>query len=129
MTAIGNATWENLTSDGNVRSLKYSFGPGLATTMAVRLDDGTWLVVSPPREPSAEALDGLGGDVSALLAPNGYHYLGQAAWRARFPKAKSYAAKDSLERLAKKSADIPFEPLDALKRSSRRASRCCAPRA
>ncbi len=114
MRAMKNATWENLTEDGGVRWLKYSFGPGTATTLAARLDDGQWLVVSPPRDPSAQVLDGLGGDVSALVAPNGYHYLGQAAWRARFPKAKSYAAKDSIERLAKKSSDIPFEPLDAL---------------
>jgi glyoxylase-like metal-dependent hydrolase (beta-lactamase superfamily II) len=108
-------TWEKLTDDGGVRWLKYSFGPGKATTLAARLDDGAWLVVSPPRDPSAAVLDGLGGDVSALLAPNGYHYMGQAAWRARFPQAKSYAAKDSLERLAKRSPDIPYEPLEALR--------------
>jgi hypothetical protein len=108
-------TWENLTEDGGVRWLKYSFGPGTATSLAAHLDDGTWLVVSPPRDPSSELMGGLGGDVSALLAPNGYHHMGQAAWRARFPQAKSYAATDSLERLAKKSSSIPYEPLEALR--------------
>jgi hypothetical protein len=108
------STWENLTDDGGVRWLKYSFGPASATTLAARLDDGTWLVVSPPRDPSAAVLEGLGGEITALLAPNGYHHMGQAAWRTRFPGAKSYAPRDALDRLAKKSATIPYEPLDAL---------------
>jgi hypothetical protein len=107
--------WENLTDDGGVRWMKYSFGPGKSTALAARLDDGTWLLVSPPRDPSTAVLEGLGGDVSALLAPNGYHHMGQAAWRARFPRAKSYAPKDSLPRLGKQSSGIPYEPLEALK--------------
>jgi hypothetical protein len=115
MRPMQDQTWEKLTDDGGVRWLKYSFGPGTATALAVRLDDGKWLVVSPPRDPSAAVLDGLGGDVSALLSPNGFHYMGQAPWRARFPQAKSYAAKDSLERLGKKSSDVPYEPVEALK--------------
>lgn len=99
MQAMQEPTWEKLIDGGSVRWLKYSFGPSKATTLAARLDDATWLVVSPPRNPSAAAFEGLGGDVSALLAPNGYHHMGQAAWRVRFPHAKSYAAKDSLDRL------------------------------
>ena len=111
-------TWENLTEDGGVRWLKYSFGFGRANTMAVRLDDGTWLVVSPSIGSAPEIFDALSkdGDVSALIAPNGFHYLGQEAWRARFPKALSYAPDDARARLATKSPGIKYESVDSLKK-------------
>ena len=111
-------TWQNLTSDGGVRWLKYSFSSwGTANTLAIRLDEGSWLVVSPSSSPSPETFDVLAkdGGVSALLAPNGYHYLGQKAWRERFPKAVSYAADGARSRLATKSPGINFESLDSLK--------------
>lgn len=85
--------------------------------MAVRLDDGSWLIVSPSCNPSAQALDALekDGSVTALLAPNGFHYLGQQAWRDRFPKATSYAADGARERLTTKSPNVPYESFDVLK--------------
>lgn len=101
-----------------MRWLKYSFSSwGTANTLAIRLDDGSWLVVSPCSAPSPEALDVLSkdGGVSALLAPNGYHYLGQKAWRDRFPKATSYAPDGALPRLATKSPTIAYQPLASLK--------------
>jgi len=108
--------WESLTSDGGVRALKYSFGIATANTLAARLDDGSWLVVSPASGAPASALDELAkdGPVSALVAPNAYHHLGQAAWRARFPQATSYAAAGALARLGKQTGGVPFEPLEAL---------------
>lgn len=107
-------SWQNLTADGNVRGLKYSFGPGTANTMAAKLADGTWLVVSPSSGSPDPALDALEGGVSALLAPNGFHHMGQAAWRARFPGATSYAAEGSLPRLAAKCVGVTFRPLTEL---------------
>ena len=76
--------WQPLDSTGNVQMLTYSFGPGTANTMAIRLDDGSFLVVSPATRAPEAALDALGklGPVSALLAPNAYHHMGQAQWRA-----------------------------------------------
>jgi hypothetical protein len=38
MRAVQEPTWENLTDDGSARWLKYSFGPGKATTLAARLE-------------------------------------------------------------------------------------------
>lgn len=102
--------WKPLSPDGRARYLTYSFGFGLANTLAAQLDDGTWLVVSPGSGLPDACLDALAneGGVSALLAPNAYHNLGQKAWRARFPDAKSYASAGALPRLTKKCAGVPF---------------------
>ena len=108
--------WINLTGDGNVRGLKYSFGPGTANMMAAKLEDGTWLLVSPSAGSPPEVLESLTNDggVSALLAPNGFHHMGQAAWRARFPQAVSYGPEGGLKRLSGKAAGIDWRPLSEL---------------
>ncbi len=108
--------WMNLVPDGSVRAIKYSFGVATANTMAVRREDGTWLVVSPAMGMPPELLEELArdGEVSALVAPNGYHHMGQAVWRARFPQAVSYAPSGSLARLGKKAPGIPFLPTEDL---------------
>lgn len=107
--------WQPLDSTGNVQMLTYSFGPGTANTMAIRLDDGSFLVVSPATRAPEAALDALGklGPVSALLAPNAYHHMGQAQWRKHFPQAKSYAADDAIARVQKQSG-LDYQPLSAL---------------
>lgn len=109
-------SWQPMTADGSVLALKYSFGPGTANTLAARTDDGSWLVVSPSAKSPPEVMEELAkqGPVRALLAPNGFHHLGQAAWRARFPEATSYAPPGALQRLNKKAASIPFRPVDEL---------------
>lgn len=108
--------WEPLSSDGRVLGLKYSFGPGTANTMAAQLDDGSWMVISPAAGPSEAALEALGakGKVSALVAPNAFHHLGQKAWREHFPAAISYAATGSLKRLGSKSPGVPYRPIEEL---------------
>jgi hypothetical protein len=52
--------------------------------------------------------------VSALIAPNAYHYLGQQAWRLHFPGATSYAPAGALPRLFRKSPDVPYRPASDL---------------
>lgn len=109
-------SWKRLTADGSVRVLSYSFGFGTANTLAAKLDDGTWLAISPSVGTPEAALQELADDggVSALLAPNAFHHLGQSSWRARFPNAISYAHSGALPRLTKKAASIQFQPLSAL---------------
>lgn len=106
--------WTNLTADGNVRALLYSFGLGTANTFAARLDDGAWLVVSPATGAPRAALEALerDGGVSALVAPNAFHHMGQAEWREVFPKAQSFAPEGAIRRLAKQARGIPFEALE-----------------
>ena len=108
--------WQNLTSDGSVRWLKYSWGPATANTLAARLEDGTWLVVAPSTGSPSSVRDDLSKDgaVSTLIAPNGYHYLGQRAWRLHFPSANSYAPEGALPRLSRKSPDVPYRPTSEL---------------
>jgi glyoxylase-like metal-dependent hydrolase (beta-lactamase superfamily II) len=113
---MGVQAWHSVTKDGGVQTLKYSFGPGMANTVAMRLRDGGWLVVSPSAKSPPEVLDRLAsqGPVRALLAPNGFHHMGHAAWRARFPEARSYAPARALARLRKKAPNVPFESADEL---------------
>ena len=108
--------WQNLTSDGSVRALMYSFGFGTANTLAAKLDDGTWLAISPAVGAPDAALQVLADDggVSALIANNAYHHLGQGPWRQRFPQATAYAADGSLPRLGKKCTAVTFRPLAEL---------------
>ena len=109
--------WLPLTAqDGGVQWLKYSFGPGTANSLAAKLRDETWLVVSPPSGAPAfvyDALDQQGG-VSALLAPNAYHNKGQRAWRARFPRAVSYAPTGAHSRLSNKTRGVEYHPIEEL---------------
>lgn len=102
--------WRSLTADGNVRWLKYSWGPASASSLAIRLPHRGWLVVSAPVGASASAADELEADggVALLLAPNAYHHLGQRAWRRRFPTATSWAPRSAHPRLTAKSKDIPY---------------------
>ena len=120
--------WQDLTARGELRWLKYSFGPGSANTLAVRLDGG-WLVVSPAAGAPAHVFDSLADDggVIALLSPNAYHHTGQAAWRERFPNAPSYAPRAAFARLAKKSAGVDYRPLEELERELPSNIRCIVP--
>jgi hypothetical protein len=108
--------WVNLNEDGSLRVLKYSFGPGTANTFAILLDDGTFLVVSPSTNAPDSVCDELAqtGPVSLLLAPNAYHHRGQAAWRARFPEALSYAPERALPRLIQQSPGVSYRPASEL---------------
>jgi hypothetical protein len=96
--------------------LKYSWGPANANALAVRLGARGWLVVSPPRGAPAGVQDELAADggVSALLAPNAYHYLGQEAWRRRFPTATSWAPSGALPRIGGKTKHAVFERAEEL---------------
>ena len=107
--------WQALDSTGNVQMLTYSFGPGTANTLAVRLEDDSFMVVSPATNAADSVLDELGklGTVSALLAPNAFHHMGQAQWRKRFPHALSYAPEDAIARVTKKSG-IAYLPVSDL---------------
>lgn len=108
--------WMPLTTDGSVLWLKYSFGPGTANSLAAKLEDRTWLVVSPPSEAPAAVYAALDqqGRAGALVAPNVYHNMGQAAWRKRFPGAISYAPSQARTRLSKKTPGVEFRPMEEL---------------
>ena len=103
-------TWAPLTEDGSVRWMKYSFGLGTANSLAFRHDDGTWTVVSPSKDGMASVFDEFSrnGSVSALVAPNAYHHVGQRTWRHVFPGATSYAPEGAHFRLGTQSPGIAY---------------------
>jgi hypothetical protein len=84
---------------------EYSFGPGVANSLAIRLPDGKLLLVSAPSDLSDRELDDLAsaGEVSALVANNGAHHLGLPSLHKRFPNAVCYATEDARSRIAKKA--------------------------
>ena len=109
--------WTIIDDDAGVLSLTYSFSGGTANCFTAKLADGRLMIVSPPIKISGAALDEIvaRGGVGALVANNGFHYLGIETWRARFPKARCFAAEGAAKRIAKKAPDTgDFEPLHAL---------------
>lgn len=113
MTSTG---WQVIDAERGVLWREYPFTKGAwATTLVFRGPEGL-VVVSPASGLAPEDYDALApyGEVRALVANNAAHHLGQAAWRARFPEARSYADPRSLERLAKVSPGVAFEPISAL---------------
>ena len=108
--------WNSIDDEATVLWREYPFANNAyATTLVFRGVDGL-VVVSPARGLEPGDYDALRehGDVRALIANNGHHHLGQAAWRERFPDAVSYAPRGTLDVLKKKVPTIPFCPLDEL---------------
>jgi hypothetical protein len=109
--------WNVLDRESAVLWREYSFGGGVATTFVFRGAGGGLIVVSPCNTIEAAALDELAefGKVAALVASNGFHWLGQALWRKHFPEARSFAPAQGIDRIAKKVPELArFEPLEAL---------------
>jgi hypothetical protein len=109
--------WHVLDREGAIVWRQYSFGGGVATTFVFRGAGDGLIVMSPGNRIDDDALDELAefGTVVALVASNAYHWLGQPAWRKRFPNARSFAPKQGIKRLSKKMPDLgPFESLEAL---------------
>ncbi len=107
-----------LDHDAGVLVYSYEFAPGASSNMFVaRMADGKLMVVSPSsRTPDPVFEDLLAyGDIGALVANNGFHHLGQAEWKARFPEARCFAPAEGWARIKKKNPAAPsFEPLTAL---------------
>ncbi|MEZ4361583.1 MAG: hypothetical protein R3B48_15455 [Kofleriaceae bacterium] len=83
----------------------------------MRMANGKLAIISPSRHTSEVAFAALAkhGDVGAIIANNGFHHLGQAEWRARFPKARCFAPSAAVARIKKKSrTPLEFEPLAEL---------------
>lgn len=101
------AAWE-LTGDNDaIRTLTYSFGPGVARSFAVRGPKG-WVVVSPACKPTEAQFAALeeSAPIAALVAPNAFHYLGIEAWKNHAPNAKIFAPAQSIARIQKKTGRV-----------------------
>jgi hypothetical protein len=107
--------WKVLDHDAALLYRDYKFGGGVASTLVFRGKGDSLFVVSPASGVDAAALDSLKeyGQVTALIANNNFHWLGQEVWRKHYPEAKSYAPAGAIPRLTKKvgGVGITFEPL------------------
>jgi hypothetical protein len=106
--------WTTLATAPAVLVREYGFGAGRANALAVALPDRRWMIVSPPPRMSPEEISAFDahGEVIALVSNNGSHHLGLGPCRGYFPKAVTYAAPASAERIRKKGKD--FGQLEAI---------------
>lgn len=109
------STWTIVEPTLPVLTYTYSFGPGIATSLAIPIEGGL-AVVSPPSTPAESAFTELEkhGRVRAIIAPNAYHSMGLAAWKARYPDAPIYAPAQSIPRLEKQSKLKGIRPVAEL---------------
>lgn len=93
----------------------YSFGPGSANALALVVNGGV-IVVSPPVNPPESAFTELEqhGPVEALVAPNAFHTMGIAPWKARYPSVPVFAPAQSIARVSKRSKDSGIRPVSEL---------------
>ena len=107
--------WKVLDRAAGVLIYEYSFAKqGYANTFVARMANDKLLVVSPATRISDAALDDLRefGEVGAVIAPNGFHHLGVAEWRTKFPSARFFAAPETVLRVRQKNPGAgAFEPI------------------
>jgi hypothetical protein len=91
----------------------YNFGPGFANALAVTVEGGGILVVSPPCNVGEECFAELEkrGPIRALVAPNAFHSMGLVPWRARYPDVPVFAPAQSIKRLEKTTKLTGIRPI------------------
>ena len=102
--------WRILDRDAGVLAYEYEFAPkAKANAFAARTRDGHMMVISPPCKASDGVFEDLArfGEVGALVPNNGFHHLGLAEWKRRFPNAKCFADEKAAKRIHKKNPDAP----------------------
>ena len=109
--------WTILDRDAGVLSYAYTYGGGSANAFVARYGGDKLLVLSPPCKLPEAAFKELEefGTVESVVATNGFHHLGQAEWKQRFPEATFYASPAAVKRIKKKNpAAGEFVPLSQL---------------
>ncbi len=101
MSAAG---WLPIDTEAGVWVWQYRFPGGPVTGVLVRLVGGQLMIVSPPCGMTEAGFKQIehDGTVTAIVAPCGFHHLGIAEWRARFPDARVFAHPLTTKRIKKK---------------------------
>ena len=96
-TAVGDDIW---TVDGP--EIVFAGAPMPTRMTVVRLDDGRLWIHSPIAltDEVEDFVRETGGEVCALIAPNKFHHLWVAEWRAHFPEARVFAESDLKRKVA-----------------------------
>ena len=111
------SSWQVLDEQAHALTIEYFFGPkSTARAFAVRFANDELAILSPPVGLDAAAHEQLKdhGRVTALVAPNGMHWLGVAPAIEVFPEAKVYAPSAAIKRIQKRQPAIEFRPLSEL---------------
>ena len=97
--------WTVIDADAGVLSYTYRFPGGTANAFAARMADGRMFVLSPPSEANDADFDKIQefGEFGAVAVNNGFHHLGQPAWKKRFPDARFFAAPEVAARIVKRT--------------------------
>jgi hypothetical protein len=90
----------------------YSFGPGIASSLALVVEGGV-VLVSPPCNVADAVFTDLAehGPLRALVAPNAFHSMGLAPWRERNPDVPIFAPAQSIARLEKTTKITSIKPV------------------
>lgn len=111
--------WDIHNAEAAVLTYTYNFAPGAeANAFAARMNDGRMLVISPPTGASEGVFEDIAsfGEVGAIVANNGLHHMGLAAWKERFPDAACCAAPEAIQRIAKKNKSAPpLAPIETIR--------------
>jgi hypothetical protein len=111
--------WTVIDADAGVLTRSYSYAKeGRSNCLTAKLPSGGLMILSAPSRIDPAAVDELAeyGPVEAIVANNGFHYLGLARWHELFPQARCFAAQGAIDRIqAKSKRPVPtIEPLSAL---------------
>jgi len=106
------ATWTVVDPSLPALTHTYSFGPGTANALALTVPDGV-IVVSPPCNVADAVFVELEqrGPLKALIAPNAFHSMGLAPWKARYPDVPIFAPPQSIGRLEKSTKISGIRPV------------------
>lgn len=109
--------WEVLDEATHSLTLEYSFRPkSTARAFVTRFAADELVIFSPPVgiDPALFRELDQHGRVTALVAPNGFHYLGLGPALEAFPQATLYAPEAAVRRVAKKQPGLTLRPLGEL---------------
>ena len=109
---MSTPTWTVVEKSLPALTCTYNFGPGLANALALTVEGGGLIVLSPPCNVPDEIYTELEkrGPIRALVAPNAYHSMGLVPWRARYPDVPVFAPAQSIKRLEKTTKITGIRP-------------------
>ena len=110
--AAAAAGWTVFDADLPVLTYTYSFGIGVANSLAVGGQQGL-IVVSPPYRAAQSVFEDLErrGKVRALVASNAFHHMGIPEWKRRYPNAAVFAPAQAIARVRKQTGLDDLAPL------------------
>lgn len=126
--------WQPVSDELGIHVGRYPFGSITVNMIAIEIDDGKLMVISPGTGVSAETyaeLDTL-GTVVALVSPGAFHNMGLPEWSTRYPDARIFATESGLARIPKVHKELrkvePLTELEALVGDDIHMSECPAKR-